>query len=283
MNRKKYIILLTGMLTFLLISVIFCFGSSAQQVGEKIEKGHYSIQRTDTPDFLVIGVNLNTLSKTHFSSMAKVSESLIGPFGRTRTLFDKKSRKQIKLSVAVFGSVKDAEDTILELLNSISVVMKPGSASGKVIGTHSWYLKSPNSSGTVVFIYKNSVFQLFSPDYNLAEISANSIVDDLGKGVNGIRLGRKVKLPNINDIVVSEKPIKNKETTLTVKASDPSGQNLLFIVSASNGQIQDTDKPDKRVFIPSESGENELKIYAINEENVVSRIFVKKLTVLNKK
>jgi len=279
MNRKIRINSLAGALAFLLVFVIFCFVSSAQQEGKKAEKGQYFLKRTAAPEFLVTGVNLNDLSEARFSTMNKVTESLAAQFGRVRTLFDKKNKKQVKITVAVYGSVKDAEDAALELLNSVSAVMKPGSASGNVIGTHSWYLKSPNASGAVVFIYNNSLFQMFSSDYNLAEISASSIVDDLSKGVNGVRLGRKVKLPSINDVVISEKLQKNKKAPLVMKASDPSKQKLSFAVSASKGQLVDTGKRNEKIFIPSESGASELKIYAINEANVVSPAFVKKLTV----
>lgn len=283
MNRKVRIQLLTGPLAILLVFMIFYAVSAGQQPGERVEKGQYFLRRAATPEFLVTRVSLDDLSKARFSNMDKITEGLAGQFGRVRTLFDKKSKKQVKITVAVYGSVNEAEDAALELLNSVSIVMKSGSQSGGVIGTHSWYLKSPDGSGIVAFIHNNSLFQLFSSDYNLAERSARSIVGDLTEGVNGITLGKKVQIPKITDVVIPENVRKNEKAPLKMKTLDPSRQKLSFVVSASKGQLLDTDIRNEKIYIHSESGTDELKVYAINEANVVSQVFVKKLTVADQK
>jgi len=279
MTKKLKKDLLIGPFALLLFLMIFYVVSFGQTSGERIEIGQYSLKRASTPEFLVTGLNLNDLSRIHFSNMNKLTEGLAAQFGRVRTLFDKKTKKQVKITVAVYSSVNEAENMALELLNSISAVMKEGSQSGNVIGTHSWYLKSPNRAGTVLFIYNNSLFQLFSSDYNLVEKSALAIVNDLTKGVNGITLGKKVQLPKISDVILSKTVRKNEKVSLNITAFSPSQQRLSYVVLSSKGQILDSDKRAEKSYIPIESGTDELKIYAINEVNVVSQVFVKKLII----
>lgn len=279
MTKKLKKDLLIGPFALLLFLMIFYVVSFGQTSGERIEIGQYSLKRASTPEFLVTGLNLNDLSRIHFSNMNKLTEGLAAQFGRVRTLFDKKTKKQVKITVAVYSSVNEAENMALELLNSISAVMKEGSQSGNVIGTHSWYLKSPNRAGTVLFIYNNSLFQLFSSDYNLVEKSALAIVNDLTKGVNGITLGKKVQLPKISDVILSKTVRKNEKVSLNITAFSPSQQRLSYVVLSSKGQILDSDKRAEKSYIPFESGTDELKIYAINEVNVVSQVFVKKLII----
>lgn len=283
MIRKSRIHLLIRPSALLLVLVIFYAVYADQQPGERIEKGQYFLRRAPTPEFLVTGVSLNDLSKARFSNMNKITEGLAGQFGRVRTLFDKKSKEQVKITVAVYGSVNEAEDAALELLNSVSAIMKSGSRSAGVIGTHSWYLKSQDGSGTVVFVYDNALFQLFSSVYGLAERSALAIVGDLYKATNGIMLGKKVQTPTISDVIIPETVQKIKGVSLNVKAVDPSQQRLSFVVIASQGQLLDTDVVNEKIYIPSRLGVDELKVYTINEANVVSRVFVKKLTVVDQK
>jgi len=279
MVGKLRIQLFIGSLALLPVFFISYPVSAVRQPAKRVEKGQYFLIRAATPEFLVAGVSLDDLSKARFSNMDKITEGPAGQFGRVRTLFDKKSKKQVKITVAVYSKVDEAEDAVLDLLNSVSAVLKSGSKSGDVIGTHSWYLKSPDGSGIVVFIHNNSLFQLFSSDYNLAERSARSIVGDLIEGANGITLGKKVRIPKITKVVIPEDVRRNKKALLNIKALDPSRQRLTFVVSASKGQLLDTEKGDEKIYIPSESGTDELWVYAINEANVVSRVFVQKLTV----
>lgn len=283
MIGKLSIILLSIPLALLLVFMVFYDVPSGQQSGERVEKGQYSLRRAATPEFLVTGVSLDDLSKARFSNMNKITEGLAGQFGRVRNLFDRKSKKQVKITVAVYGSVNEAEDAALDLLNSVSAVMKTGSQSGDVIGTHSWYLKSPDGSETIVFIHNNSLFQLFSSDYNLAESSARLIVDDLTRGTNGIRLGKQVILPEITDVKFPERLEGMREISLILEGQDPYQQKISFAVSASRGQLLETKKSGEKIYIPYEAGSVELKIYAINEMNVVSQVYIKKIEVEKEK
>ncbi len=189
----------TGQLTviaviLLLTFTVFSGDSEGQQEGEKIERGQYFLGRAPSPEYSVAKVNLDVLSRARFPEMKKITEGPVGESGRVQTLFDKRSGKQIRIAVTVYDSVSLAEDAALDLLNSISAILKPGSEPADVIGTHSWYMKSANGSGTIVFVYNNSVFQLSSPDYNFADINARAIVADLKEGRNGITLGRRPQI-----------------------------------------------------------------------------------------
>lgn len=270
-------------LMFMTIIILHAFPLFSKAEEEKITKGLYSLRRAPTPKYIVTGVFLPDLVKARFKKMIKVDVGFKGRWGRSYTLFRKEENKQVKITVAVYSSVAEAEDAVLDLLNDISAVLRPRSKSGDFIGTHSWYLDSPSGSGTVVFTYDNSLFQLFSSDYNLAERSAQSIVSDLTEGVNGVTLGKKVQIPKITSVVIPKDVRRNVKASINIKASDPSRHRLSFVILASKGQLLDTDKGEEKIYIPSKSGTDELKVYTINELNVVSRVFIKKLTVTDKK
>ena len=263
----------------LMISVALVTVVLSQESPEKIEKGAYSLRRAATPEYFVTGVALGELSRARFENMSRVDVALRGKWGRCLTLFRKKTTEQVKITTAVYGSVSEAENSVLDLLNDMSAVFKPGTRSGDVIGTHSWYLTSPDGGGTIVFVYNNSLFQLFSTNYSLAERSARSIVDDLAQGRNGIRLGKKVVLPKVTQAKLPARLEKGKEGSLILEGEDPYRQKLSFAVSASTGQLLDTQRRGEKIYIPHEAGSDELRVYAINELNVVSELYVKKLEV----
>lgn len=278
-SSKSYIpwgLLLILIIFLIFISTPFVF---TQEPGEEVQKGSYSLKRIPAPDYLVTGVRLSELSEATFGKISKVDTGLSGKWGRSFTLFQKEDKKQIRITVAVYPSVTEAENSVLELLNEASVIMKPGSRSGGIIGTHSWYLISPSGSGTIVFTYYNSLFQLFSSDYGFAERSAQSIVNDLGRGINGILLGKKVLSPILTDVEIPSKVVKGEQVPLLLKARDPSLQKLSFVVSASRGRLLETKTHEERMYIPAEAGSDELRAYAVNEANVISELFVKKVEV----
>ena len=279
MNRNLQIRFLFSVLRFLLVFIILALSLISKYNEEKVKRGLYSLSRAPTPEYLVTGVNLPELSKARFRTMDKVDLGLKGRWGRSFTLLQKEEKKQVKITVAVYGSVAEAEDSVLDLLNDTSAVLKPGSKSGDVIGTHSWYLASPSGSGTVVFTYDNSLFQLFASDYSLAERSARKIVNDLTLGRNGIKLGKFVALPKITDVRVPSELKRGIERTLVIKGWDLHQQKLSFVALASKGQLLETKKKGEKMFVPQEIGTDELRIYAINEMNVVSKVYIKKIEV----
>jgi hypothetical protein len=279
MNRNFQIRLLFSVLSFLLVFIILALPLISKCNEEKVKIGLYSFSRAPTPKYLVTGVNLPELSKARFRTMDRVDVGLKGRWGRSFTLFQKEEKKQVKITVAVYGSVAEAEDSVLDLLNDTSAVLKPGSKSGDVIGTHSWYLTSHSGSGTVVFTYDNSLFQLFASDYSLAERSAREIVNDLKLGRNGIKLGKLVALPKITDVKVPSELKTGKERTLIIKGRDPHQQKLSFVALASKGQLLETKKRGEKMYIPQKIGTDELRIYAINEMNVISQVYIKKIEI----
>jgi hypothetical protein len=237
------------------------------------------LKRAQTPKLLVTGISLEKLSKSHFMDMNIVTEGFNGQWGTERTLFDKKSKRQVKIGAAVYSTVAKAEDAVLDMLNSISVILKTGSKTGGTIGTHSWYDASRSGSGTVVFTYYNAVFHVFSSNYALSEMTAKSILNDFKKGMNGIYLGLKVNVPQVRDVSIPAEIKQSKETTMQIDAIDPNQQKLSFFVTTSKSQVKETVDRTKRVIIPAQEGSDEIRVYAINKLNVVSEVYVKSLKI----
>ena len=160
-----------------------------EQTADEAILGLYSLYRGPEPERYVAAVDFMEMSRTHFPGMTMLHQTPNGKFGMTYSLFNLETKQQFKLSMALFGDIKEAENMALEYLNSLSGVLKTGSPSGPTIGTHSWFHVAPDRSGVIVFVYDNTLFKLFSPDFTLTEKRAIQIIKDLQTGRNGIRLG----------------------------------------------------------------------------------------------
>lgn len=280
MNRNRAFLSLIASFLAAFLGTVPAWG---QQPGERIRSGAYSLQRAPAPENFVIGIVLPELANAHFPAMAKVDTGLSGRWGRYLTLFQEKEKKQVRVTVAVYGRVAEAEDAVLDLLNETSDVLKPGSRSGGVIGTHSWYLLSPRNAGTVVLTYNNSLVQVFSSDYSLAERSARAMITDLRRGTNGVRLGKQVLLPRVTGAEFLGRITERKEVALTFSGQDPYQQKLSFVASAATGQFREILRDSERIYVPPQAGTDEVRIYAINEMAVVSQVYVQKIEVEREK
>lgn len=279
MRTKTSAAILFSGICLVFFSLAAPVGISGEMPGEQVKKGHYTLRRAAVPESFVTGIALSELARVHFGEMGRVDEGLLGRQGRYITLFRKKDRKQMRITAAVYGGTAEAEDAVLELLVETSAVLQPGSRSGGTIGTQSWYLTSPKGSGTVVFIHHNSVIQVFSSDYALAEQSARAVAADLRDGANGVRLGKKVPLPRVTSVELPGTAKEKREISLILKGEDPDRRQLSFFVFSQKGQIFDGKNISEKWYIPSEAGADELRIYAVNELCVVSPIHVRKVDV----
>lgn len=247
--------------------------TKAQQAGETVARGPYSLSRAEAPARLVAGIALPELTRVHFSGMSTTQIRLRGRWGRAQTLFRPEDRSQVRITVAVYGSVTEAEDSALALLEDTSAMLQTGSHGGGVIGTHSWYLRSPEGSGTVVFIAGNSLFQLFSSSYEMAEAGARSILVDLERGTNGVRLGQRVSRPVIDGVSFRSRLEAGAEVQMTIEASDPNGREIAVFGSSVAGQLLETPDSREKIFIP-QARDGDIQLYVVNDLNVVSPVFI---------
>ncbi len=268
--------------SFIILIMVLAVAQSQHLTGEeqKIARlGNFSLRRAAAPEHVVTGVILPELKEARLTDLKNVDKGVIGKWGCYLTLFDQAGKRQVRIAAAVYESVKEAEDMALQLLNDTSVSLTPGSKSAGVIGTHSWYLISPPNVGTIIFIYNNSLFQVSSSDYEFAENSAKSIVEDLSRGVNGIRLGKKVALPEITGIEMQGKLKKGETIALNLAGRDPANLKLSFTASAASGQVLPGASAVEKKFIIRESGTDRLEIYAVNEMCVVSKVLLKNIKI----
>ncbi len=181
---KTLVILL---LTLTLILPIKGQVQQQDQAADEARLGLYSLYRAPEPERYVADVNVKELTQVHFPGMTMLRQTPNGKFGMTYSLFNPETKQQVRLSTAVYANVKEAEDMALEYLNSVSGVLKAGSPSGPIIGTHSWFHVAADNSGVIVFVYHNTLFKLFSPDYHLTEKRATQILKTLKTGRDSIR------------------------------------------------------------------------------------------------
>jgi len=274
--EKQQCILWIYLLVFLLMVAGPVF---SQKLGEEVDKGLYKLNRAPIPVYFVTGVAMEKLSSANFPGMKIMHESLNGKFGRFYSLFNTETKRQVKMSAAVYRNVAEAENAALEFLNTVSGVFKTGSKSGQTIGTHSWFMVSPGGSGAVVFVYNNSLFYVFSPDCAHAEDRARQIVEDLRGGENGIRLGKQVLLPRVTNVKLPGTVKKGIQEEISVEGKDPEKRALDFFVSTSAGQVEATAQRTVKAYKADRLGTVEFKIYAINDLNVVSEVYVKKVEI----
>jgi hypothetical protein len=274
-NNKQCVFSLSLLIVILLV-VGPVFG---QEAGEELAVGVYKLNRAPAPVHFVTGVALKKLSHANFPGMALLHQSLNGKFGRIYSLFNPATKRQVKISAAVYGNVVEAENAALEFLNTMSGLFKTGSQSGPTIGTHSWFMVSPTGSGSIVFVHNNSLFYVNSPDYSNAESSALQILKDLQTGKNGIQLGRQVLLPKITNVKLPDKIKRGIQKEIVMEGEDPGKRKLDYFVSTSTGQVGTTVKPGVKMYNTERAGADELKVYAINDLNVVSEVYVKKVEI----
>ncbi len=265
---------------FLLVLFLSAPGPAfGQKAGEEVDMGVYKLNRAPVPEHFVTGIEMKQMSRINFPGMNITHESLNGKFGRLYSLYNLETKRQVDISTAVYGDVPSAENAALEFLNTMSGVFNAGSQSGQTIGTHSWFLVSPDGSGTVVFVHDNSLFQVFSSDYSYAENRAKQIVDDLRAGKNGIRLGKQVILPRITDVKLPGTVKKGVQEEIVVEGEDMEKRRLEFFVSTTAGRVNATAKRAVKMYNTERPGTDELKIYAINDLNVVSEVYTKKVEI----
>lgn len=274
--EKQQFVLLIYLLVFLLMVAGPVF---SQESGEEVDKGLYKLNRAPAPGHFVTGVAMEKLSNANFPGMIIMHESLDGKFGRSYSLFNRETKRQVKMSAAVYRNVAEAENAALEFLNTVSGVFKTGSQSGQTIGTHSWFLVSPRGGGAVVFVHNNSLFHVFSPDYAHAENRALQIVEDLRGGKNGVRLGKQVMLPRVTNVKLPGTVKKGIREEIVVEGEDPEERALDFFVSTTAGQVAATAQRTVKSYNAARPGTDELKIYAINDLNVVSEVYIKKVEI----
>lgn len=271
MDSIKLIYAYLGMLVFVALLSSAVFGA---QPADKLEKGSYFLFKSDPPEYLVTGIDLAQFSRIHFPDMQKISSGLAGgKWGRYYLLQQKTNNKQLKITAAVYSTTSIAENSVLDLLNDTSVVLKPGSQNGKAIGTHSWHFVSPSGSEIIVFTYANALFQIFSTNISLAESAAILIAEDLNRGGNGIRLGAKVFLPEVTNVTFTKDITPGITGLLHLIGKSEVNEELSFFVTAERGQILQTTMNKEKMYVSTGPGVDKLVVYAISNMCVVSKAF----------
>ncbi len=262
---------------YLLVCMIFVrqFPASAEEI---VRQGAYVLHRAAVPEKWVTGIAAPEMVQAHFPGMAIKDERFLGREGRGITLFREADNEVVKITLAVYETVAEAEDVALAALKKASANLPANSKNGQTIGTHSWYEIASGGRGAVFVVYYNVFFRIAAVNYSLAEEQAFGIVNDLKRGQNGVRLGKKVVVPRVNEISLDLSP--QADGSWLVSHTAKTGQGLLlYRVSASSGSMMEIDDKGKFLFRPSEQKNIEFTVFAIDDLNVVSAVYTKKRTV----
>lgn len=104
-------------------------------------------------------------------------------------LYDKDSNQKVELRLRLCPSVRDAENVVLDLLNSQSVIFTNGSPTGQTIGDNVWhFVMKETGATTIIYTRNNVVVSVFAQNTTVAERLAERIDGDMLAGKNGVEL-----------------------------------------------------------------------------------------------
>jgi len=248
---------------------------SAYQIaeGETLRKGHYVLKRSPVPRVFVTGIDVKVLAKRHLQDFEFIRQGMVWNWGRQYVFLRPTDASKVEITAAVYSSVQETEENVLDLLNSWSGMSEKGTPSGIVIGENCWFLRTGQSkAGTITFIRKNVLVNVFSSSYELAEITAKKIDQDIMAEAPGIRTGASVTPPLINEIVTPAKAKKGEPIEILINATDPAGEKLSYAVISSSGKISSTEVENRKIFLAETSGIYKLSVCVANESNVFSKV-----------
>ena len=173
-------------LGLLAVGVITVSVTLAQEV---MNRGLYSIKRTKQTKTLVTRIDVDAVRTNHLAKyeLQQRTEDKSGRMGMV--FYNKDSMQKIEVRTQLFLSVSDAENGVLDLLNSQSVIFTNGSPSGRAIGNKVWYFTTKETGATtIVFIRRNVVVSIFAREGALGGTLAEKLDADILAGNNGIEL-----------------------------------------------------------------------------------------------
>lgn len=156
---------------------------------EIMTRGHYFLKKPDHTNDLVVAIDLNAMRTSHLSEYELQAKTEDKSGVKRMVVYNKESQKKVEIRITLLPSVDDANNNILDLLNSTSVLLNDGTPSGHAIGDNSWYHTTKETGATgILFVRKNVVVSIFSQDSAVAETLAQKLDTDILTGNHGIKL-----------------------------------------------------------------------------------------------
>lgn len=156
---------------------------------EGITRGHYSAKPARQTTSQVVRVDVDQLKTNHLAKyqVQRKKEDTSGE--QELVLYDKDNKQKVELRIRLCPSARDAENAVLDLLNSQSVIFTNGSPTGQAIGDNVWYFTTKGTGATtIIFTRNNVVVSVFAQDTTVAEKLAERVDGDMLAGKNGVEL-----------------------------------------------------------------------------------------------
>ncbi|MFC1574143.1 hypothetical protein ACFL30_03075 [Candidatus Latescibacterota bacterium] len=258
---------------------------------EYYQKGHYGLYRSVYTDSLINGFNIKGLNDNHLQNFELKSVGALWYTGKSYR-FKNSINEELFITIGVYPSIQEVEETVLDYMNSMSAAFKKGPFEDINIGDNYWWSDitlyqnqtSEKRISSIVFIRKNVLIVLHSPvsskkiKYftNMLEVALN-IDNDLMNGATYIKLDDVLTPPVIHSVSLSKsKILEGEESLMTINASDPSGHIAHYLMTP--GPKKDGRDPvnvyriqaNRDRFPDPFLGKHTIEVWVVNNDNFFS-------------
>lgn len=153
-----------------------------------LKKNLYFLERNADQRQLITNINTRALLSHHLDQYEFYREDKIDVYTFRFVFFSPGKKHKVEVSVGIYPAIPQAEESVLDILNSTSAIHKPGALRGDSLGNSCWYYKNTAGPVTITFIRKNVIVRVFSDDLATAESISRKIDADILSGKNSIEL-----------------------------------------------------------------------------------------------
>ena len=296
---KKTEILCFWALVFMLLICLLPLNILGQ---EYYQKGHYGLYRSLYIDSFINGIDIKGLNDNHLQDFETISVGALWYTGKSYRFKNSKNEELI-ITLGVYPSIQEVEETVLDYMNSISAAFEKGPFEDISIGDNFWWYDitlyrnqiAEKKLSSVVFIRKNVLIVLHSPvsskkiKYfsNMLDVAMN-IDNDLINGSTYIKINDVLTPPAIQSVTLSKnKILEGEESLMTINASDPSGHIAHYLMTP--GPSKDGRDPvnvyriqaNRDKFPEPFLGKHTIEVWIVNNDNFFSSKESVEVTILD--
>jgi hypothetical protein len=199
---------------------------------------HYRLLLSNTDVQLVNSLDIKKLGEKYLPEFHIQSTKNLRWETGVNYLFTRSnsSAVPIGINIGLYPSVREAEQAVLQGLNTYSVGMKEGPVQGESLGDNSWYAATKSALGeefiiNLTFIRYNAVISLVTISeggINILSL-AKSIDRDILSGGQYMMLEKNILPPVINFVDIFPKEIhEGDRIVMSVYASDSGGSSIKY-------------------------------------------------------
>lgn len=236
--------------------------------------GRYKVKINTAPKQFISGVSMANLSKEILPDYELRNTMTMDWLGKRYTYKNSSTNIKAEITLAVYPSVRKADESALSYMNSIAGILTLGTKSGVKIGDCSWY------SGSGIIFIRNNVYVevlVYEMDESYIEKVALSIDSALVSGTSGVKLSTTPPKSLIQSIEIPTKLHSGEEKTIQVNPNTIDGKSPKYGLTIltnfgrrlgdfSHG-INDTGKSN---YTAKSIGKEKILIYTYDDECRVS-------------